>query len=194
MAKLQVFYATVEGHTERIAARICERAQTLGVESARSALVRGARDAECEPPECGPPGEGTIVVVAAPIYASKYPAELVSFLAASQSWLTDRITAFVTVSLSAASVRDKDHRAVEAIMAEFLERRDWAPTRRLSIAGCLAYTRYGFFKKRLMRWLAKRSGGATDMSRDHVYTDWSAVEALVDGLVQEQTNPSGAAP
>ena len=43
-------------------------------------------------------------------------------------------------------------------------------------AGALVYTRYGWLKKRLMRSIAKRDGSDTDMSRDHEYTDWDAVD------------------
>jgi menaquinone-dependent protoporphyrinogen IX oxidase len=31
-----------------------------------------------------------------------------------------------------------------------------------------------------MKQIAARAGGSTDTSRDHVYTDWAALDRLVD--------------
>ena len=42
-----------------------------------------------------------------------------------------------------------------------------------------------------MRYIAKKSGGSTDTSRDHEYTDFArvdqALDLLCEGLVREQT-------
>ena len=54
-------------------------------------------------------------------------------------------------------------------------------------AGALVYTQYGWFKRRVMRVIARREGGDTDMTHDHEYTDWQAVEQFardVHKLVQ----------
>jgi hypothetical protein len=42
-------------------------------------------------------------------------------------------------------------------------------------AGKLAYSRYGFFKRQLMRYIAWREGAPTDARRDYEFTDWTAV-------------------
>lgn len=47
-------------------------------------------------------------------------------------------------------------------------------------AGTLRYTRYGFFKRFLMKQINKREGGDTDTSRDYEYTDWDAVTAFAN--------------
>jgi menaquinone-dependent protoporphyrinogen IX oxidase len=36
----------------------------------------------------------------------------------------------------------------------------------------------GFFKRLVLRSIAKREGASIDTSRDHEYTNWSAVERL----------------
>lgn len=42
-------------------------------------------------------------------------------------------------------------------------------------AGPLAYTRYGWLKRRVIASIAAKDGGDTDATRDHEYTDWDAV-------------------
>jgi menaquinone-dependent protoporphyrinogen oxidase len=55
-------------------------------------------------------------------------------------------------------------------------------------AGALAYRRYGWFKRHLMRSIARRQGGDTDMTRDFEYTDWDAVtEFAADALEHIRT-------
>ena len=39
-------------------------------------------------------------------------------------------------------------------------------------------------------WAAKRAGGSTDTSRDHVYTDWAALDRFVDGFVKATAPPA----
>jgi menaquinone-dependent protoporphyrinogen oxidase len=51
------------------------------------------------------------------------------------------------------------------------------------VAGRLAYTQYGFFKRWIMRAIARREGGSTDTTRDHEYTDWDAVTRFADEVV-----------
>ena len=54
-------------------------------------------------------------------------------------------------------------------------------------AGALVYTQYGWFKRRVMRVIARREDGDTDTSHDHEYTDWQSVEQFardVHKLVQ----------
>ena len=50
------------------------------------------------------------------------------------------------------------------------------------IAGALLYQEYGLLKRLVMRMIAKRAGGDTDTSRDHVYTDWEALERFAGQL------------
>jgi menaquinone-dependent protoporphyrinogen oxidase len=54
-------------------------------------------------------------------------------------------------------------------------------------AGRLAYTQYGFVKRQLMKWIARKEGGATDASHDWEYTDWDAVDRFADALAAQVT-------
>ena len=48
----------------------------------------------------------------------------------------------------------------------------------ISLAGRLAYSKYNFIVRLLMKRIARKEGGPTDTSRDYEFTDWSRVESL----------------
>ena len=50
------------------------------------------------------------------------------------------------------------------------------------IAGTLAYSKYSWPMKLIMRRIARQAGQETDMRRDYEYTDWAQVDAYADRL------------
>ena len=60
-----------------------------------------------------------------------------------------------------------------------------------TFAGALRYSRYGWLKRRLMRSIARREGGDTDTSRDHVYTDWDAVDRFAVDILRVTDEVAG---
>ena len=73
-------------------------------------------------------------------------------------------------------------------MAEFAAQTGWHPTTVGLFAGALAYPRYGFVKKRLMRRIARGKPGllGTDLTHDYDYTDWDAVRRFVEDFLTER--------
>ncbi len=56
----------------------------------------------------------------------------------------------------------------------------WTPAITRHVAGALRYTEYDYFKRLIMRRIARQQGGDTDTSRDHEYTDWDDLTRFVD--------------
>jgi menaquinone-dependent protoporphyrinogen oxidase len=52
------------------------------------------------------------------------------------------------------------------------------PDRTASFAGALQYREYDPFTRLLIRLMMARGHHPTDTSRDHVFTDWDAVDAF----------------
>jgi menaquinone-dependent protoporphyrinogen oxidase len=52
-----------------------------------------------------------------------------------------------------------------------------------SFAGALAYTKYGFFKRLALRYIAWRVGAPTNPARDYEFTDWEAVTRFAETVV-----------
>jgi menaquinone-dependent protoporphyrinogen oxidase len=57
----------------------------------------------------------------------------------------------------------------------------------------LLYTQYGFFKRWIMKKIARDKGSPdTDTSRDYVYTDWDSVRRFAEEFL-ESLVPADAA-
>ena len=178
MCEVPVVYATTEGQTRRIAERIAERLREHGLDSRAMAItsdeatrvdwsrVRGA-------------------VVGASLHLQKHQPEAVSFARRYHRELSAVPSMFVSVSLAAASKNADSVDAARHLAERFATDTKWRPLRVSSMAGRLAYTQYSWWKRLIMRRIAKREGGSIDTSRDHEYTNWAAVEYLADSLASQ---------
>jgi menaquinone-dependent protoporphyrinogen oxidase len=54
----------------------------------------------------------------------------------------------------------------------------------MQVAGALKYTQDDFFKRLMLQMISKSSGGSTDTSKDHEYTDWTALARFVSDFTQ----------
>ena len=73
-----------------------------------------------------------------------------------------------------------------------MQQTGWRPRKIGRFAGALLYTQYGFFKRWIMRRIARDKGSPdTDTSRDYVYTDWESVKGFAEEFL-ETLLPEGA--
>jgi menaquinone-dependent protoporphyrinogen oxidase len=155
-----VFYASVEGHTARIAERIALRLRERGV----SVNVRTGDTA----PEEWARYDG--VIVGASVHYGRHPARLAKQLPRDPA----QRTAFFSVSLTANP----------QYAERFLRQAAWRPHLTATFAGALRYSRYGLFKRWVVRLFAAMGGHDTDTSRDYEYTDWGAVDAFASAFAE----------
>lgn len=168
MASTLIAYATRYGQTEKIARRM---EQTLRAEGHAVTLVR-AKSA----PRDLDTSRFDVVFVGGPVYAMRYPAELVRFVRQHRALLGRVPSAFFSVNLAVAS-RVNDGRAQTLPLVEgFQQKTGWRPARVELFAGALAYTRYNWLIRWMMRRISQKEGGDFDTSRDYEYTDWVAVD------------------
>jgi menaquinone-dependent protoporphyrinogen oxidase len=169
--RIPVFFATTEGQTHAIAERLATVLRAEGFDS--RAVDIGALEA-CFVDWRDVPG----AIVGASIHVGRHQREVAAFVDANRAALNARPSLFFSVSLSAASA-DAQHRAAAQALADaFPPAHGWRPVRAVSIAGRLAYTKYGFLKRIVLKRIAKAEGAPTDTSRDYEFTDWVAVESL----------------
>ena len=68
---------------------------------------------------------------------------------------------------------------------ELLTETGWRPGQVTILAGRLAYTKYGWLMRWVMKRIARKAALAIDTSRDHEYTNWDEVGRLADDLAAE---------
>ena len=174
MARFLVLYGTTDGHTARIAQSIGDALRTPGSE----VDVIEAGDAS------SPlwPHDYSGVVVAASVHAGGYQASVRSWVRAHAAILQERPTAFVSVCLGVRQQDPRVRRDLDGIIDRFIKETGWVPTTTKIVAGALLYTRYNWITRLVMKRIARKAGGDTDTTRDHVYTDWNDLRAFAEGF------------
>jgi menaquinone-dependent protoporphyrinogen oxidase len=175
-----VFYATREGQARRVAERVSRdlRAQRMEVDLFEVRQLRGSVDWNAY---------GTVFVVAS-VHLGRHEREMVRFVRQHRDELSAVSAAFLSISLSQAGAQDdkgpiekrnQAHADVLGMIETFRAGTGWKPYRCLPVAGALAYTRYNFLVRLLMKRIARQAGASTDTSRDWEFTDWPAVDRFV---------------
>lgn len=174
--KLLIVYGTSEGQTRKIAEFLQKEAEKAGIYAALC-------DATCNP--INPEGYDG-VMIGASMHMHKYQAAIEYYVKTHMATLNDMPSAFFSVSLSALS-KDYDKESYQELTDltdRFLIDTGWKPESTAFIAGALRYTQYDFFKKFIMRQIAKRGKGDTDTSHDHEYTDWNQVRSFLNDFMK----------
>lgn len=174
MKKILIVFDTKEGYTKKISEFISDELRSKGwfVDIIRP----GGREAPFEVNAY----DG--VVVAAPVHYGKFPKSLRKWIWKHASLLSPLPTAFFSVCLG---ILQKDKATQEAelkIVTDFFAETKWTPRVFKILPGSLAYTKYNWFKKLLMKRIAKKAGGSVDTTVDHEYTDWSALRQYIQGF------------
>lgn len=170
MPRILIAYDTTEGQTRKIA-------QFMG-----DAVRRAGRDVQVVDIRRPPSGFALdgfdAVLVGASIHLGKHSGRLLKFVRRHQVRLKAVPSAFFSVSLSAAG-SDKEKNDARRFVEELLRQSEWSPAVKAAFAGGLMYREYGLLKRWMMKKIAKGGGKDTDTSKNHEYTDWTAVERFV---------------
>jgi menaquinone-dependent protoporphyrinogen oxidase len=178
---IAVVFATRQGHAHRVADHVGGVLQSQGLE----AHVWSVLDV---PGRFDLAGYSAIIVVAS-VHKGLHEEEMVCFARSWASELSRMTNAFISITLTQAAAEradapqvEREHAIadVERMTQRFIEDTGWHPQRVLPLAGALLYTKYGRFLRLTAKQVARRLGGATDTSRDHVYTDWNALNAFTE--------------
>ena len=175
-----IFYATREGHTRRIAEHVATelRRHTHEVELYDVKTVAGPIDWLPYDWAC----------VAASVHAGHHEPEMIAFVKRHRQALERLGAAFLSVTLSEAGAEDvraprkrRERAAADAqqMIDVFLQETGWRPEHVLPVAGALAYSRYNFLIRFVMKRIARKAGAPTDTSRDYEFTDWSALDSFI---------------
>jgi menaquinone-dependent protoporphyrinogen oxidase len=186
MERLLIVYATREGHTRRVADRLSGSLQSKGmfVEVADAARLTAELDLRSY--------DG--VILAGSVHVGRHEPELIRFVKQHRAALQQLRAAFVSVSMSQAAVeststtrkqREEATARVRAAFALFEHETGWTPDRTLAVAGALLYRHYWPIVRFIMRAKARSAGAPTDVKRDHVLTDWSALDRFGEDFLRD---------
>ncbi|MDY6764233.1 MAG: menaquinone-dependent protoporphyrinogen IX dehydrogenase [Halobacteria archaeon] len=167
MSEILVIYGTSEGQTEKIAKRISE------------VITDKGHDVERVYAKETPPGlafkDYDGVIVGASIHVGKFQDYVHDLVERNSDLLNDKLSAFFSVSLTAAGDEPDDEKQAREYVDTFVKETGWHPDMIGIFAGALKYSEYGFIKRSMMKKIAKKAGWETDTSRDYEYTDWEDV-------------------
>jgi menaquinone-dependent protoporphyrinogen oxidase len=178
--KILIVYGTTEGQT----CKISHFMEAILKDGGHEVKVADACDT---PPS---PSSYDAVIIGASVHIHKYQSAVVHYINHHIEALNRIPGAFFSVCLAIASDLEEEHREARKITTDFLEHVGWRPLMTTQVAGALKYTQYDFFKKLIMKMIAKKEGRTTDTSRDYEYTDWNAVrEFVTEFLVKIKIHP-----
>ncbi len=180
MASILIIYGTTEGQTRKISQRMAGRARELG----HDVDVVDATELDESADRYPDLGAADAIVVAASVHQSVYQTSVLHFIKSHWELLLNKISAFVSVSLSAAGEDDEDRRDTQSYIDRMVSETGWQPDRVFSVAGAFRYTEYDFFKRWVMKKIAGSKDAPTDTSRDWELTDWTAVDRFTDDFLR----------
>jgi menaquinone-dependent protoporphyrinogen oxidase len=165
---MELFYATRDGQSRRIAERIASRLANHGIATLPRDLAGGL------PAPSSLRAARLIVVVAAVRYGAPLP-EAEQFLASYRTLTDPPDLVLLSVNLTARK-QGKDTVEGNAYLRKSIARHRLAPVFALAIAGRLDYSRYGWWDRQLIRFIMKLTGGPTDPRTCIDYTPWDVVD------------------
>jgi menaquinone-dependent protoporphyrinogen oxidase len=170
-----VVYGTTEGQTRKIVAAMADHLKARGhaVEVVEALAAPADLDV----------ARFDAAIVAASLHAGHYQAAVLDFARRHRDGLDALPSAFVSVSLAAASQDEDDLQGLERCVADFARQTGWTPRHLHHVAGAFRYTQYDFLKRWALKYIAWRKGASTDTSSDHELTDWDDLARFVATFV-----------
>lgn len=165
---MELFYATRDGQSRRIAERIASRLAAHGI----AVLPRDLAHVSLSP--SGLAAARLVVVVAAVRYGKPLP-EAEQFLAGFGMLRVQPQLVLLSVNLTARKP-GKDTVEGNAYLRKSIARHRLAPVLALAVGGRLDYSRYRWMDRQLIRFIMKLTGGPTDPNTCIEYTPWDVVD------------------
>jgi menaquinone-dependent protoporphyrinogen oxidase len=171
-----VFYATRDGHSRTVAARIVERLAAAGLH----ATARDLAEAMPSPEEIG---AAPLVLLVASVRYGRHLRETGRFLAIYGKLSSPPPLALASVNLTARKP-DKATAETNPYLRKLIAGSPVKPAEAIAIAGRLDYPRYRWWDRQIIRLIMWLTGGPTDPNTCLVYTSWSAVDDFASRLVE----------
>lgn len=167
MDKILILYGSSEGQVAKVASRIADVIYEEGI-------AANVIDGRALPVDFSLKTY-TAVIIGASIHAGRFQPYIQEFVQHHRTTLNQIPSAFFSVSLTEQYPALASDIPVAKKIANFLHETGWRPQSTASFAGALAYSRYDFLERMLLKRIARTIQAPTDSTRDYEYTDWEAV-------------------
>lgn len=168
MSRILIVYASHYGQTREVAHHICDRLRTRGHEVDTADIADGA------PRLTGYDG----VILGSRVELGKHAKPILEYVTAHRDELAKMPTAFFSVSMSATDVPASPD--PNGYLAKTFRALQWTPTEAAAFGGALPYRRYNVLTRFIMKMISKQAGHTTDTSKNHIFTDFTAVTEFAD--------------
>lgn len=163
--RILLAYHSGEGQAAKVAERIADSLRDEG-------LTVEVHDAVDAPAPIG----FDAVVLGDSIHLAHHSRALRKYAKAHAEAINSRPSAVFQVSMTSADHDEEHDHAANKYVADLIHESGISPDVVGLFAGAVAYTRYGWITKRVMRSIAEAEGRSTDTTTDVEYTDWDAVD------------------
>ena len=180
MKPILVIFATREGHACRVAEHVAATLKSQG------------READVVDVAALPDGFSlanySAAMVTASVHLGRHEAEMLQFIKRHRAELERMPSAFLSVCLAQAGAenealapekREESRRNAQRQIDAFLDACGWHPSLARPVAGALMYRKYNFAVRFMMKHIAQMSGGSTDTSQNHEFTNWTSLDEMV---------------
>jgi menaquinone-dependent protoporphyrinogen oxidase len=130
------------------------------------------------------------------VYFGRHPKASEAFMRLHADAISSRPSAFLSVSGWAGSSDEAERGKADQLARRLLAHTGVRPSLVGIAGGALAYPRYGFLTRWIIRRISARRGGPTDTTRVHEATDWAALDEMIGDFVRllERASASAHAP
>ena len=167
---MDIFYATRDGQSRRIAERVADRLRENGI----AATPHDLANAMPAPVELA---RNRLVVLIAAVRYGRHLAEADRLLACYAAFAAPPPLALASVNLTARKP-GKDSAEGNAYLRKLIARHRLTPVLAAAFAGRLDYPRYRFVDRQVIRFIMWMTGGPTEPTAQVDYTSWAAVDAF----------------
>jgi menaquinone-dependent protoporphyrinogen oxidase len=179
--RVLIIFGTTDGQTRKIAERAAARIRDLGHEAQlydSSDLFDRLQI-----------GAFAAIIAVASIHQRVHQETITEFAIAHRDQLDAKLTAFISVSLSAAL--ESDNLEARAYVDRFIAETGWHPTKTLLLEGALRYSEYDYFKQQIVKHTVLKGHGSSNIQRDYEYTSWEALSEFVDSFIEMVAKAQG---
>ena len=175
---LQLYYATRDGQSRRIAAHIADRLGEHGMHTM-------PQDLEIVTPQPQNLGRASLLVLIAAVRYGRHLPEAEQLLKTYGDLTSRPPLVLASVNLTARKP-GKDTPEGNAYLRKLIARHALQPAAATAIAGRLDYPRYTWWDRQIIRFIMLLTGGPTDPAAAVEYTEWHAVDALATRIAELQ--------